>query len=389
MASILSLAGGASDGLETVLERMLRQQQIDQQRKQQEGALAETTRHNTAAEGIQRDQLSSVERDRKEREAETARAHRGAEDARDDTNVTRQIALRPIGSFATPEEHTRETAHGAPSGLYQDYQPPNMGRSTETEEIGPTPGGFKWNGTEDQQIRLKAAEKETGVNSQQKTVLYKGKPVDADFNPRTNKTTYRGADITNEAEHYEKPPGPDRVLIQTDDGYMRRPDAAKKLAGGGDVPLATPATVRQRKNMADRVKEHVPETMTMLEEADKKGLLGPVLGRWSDFLANKVGSTGNAETDDLMGQLAFNLSGLRTGFANVHGGARGGGSIQMANMWKEIFNSKQMSKERLMGALKQEQKWLDTYGTQSKEGAGGPADLVFDPATGTFKKPGN
>lgn len=384
MASALSFGAGAAEGLDVLLNRLMSEQKM----RQQEQQLEEVRRSNMAREGIARDQLSSLDRDRQAREAETAGYHKVIGDARTDANVRQETSMRPIGGIVTPEEKALETKHGIPDALYGGWQPGNMGMSTPEGEQGPTGEGMPWMGTQDQIQRAKAKPRPGGDYNdqpQQFTVrdpevakrlgVKPGEPVDTYVDPRTHLVSdiRTGEDITKFVSHWEKPPSPDRVLIQTGEGYMRRPDAAAKLGAGENVPLADPATVRTRKNMADTVKEHVPQAMALIEEADQKGLLGPIMGRWSDFLANRLGSTGDQDTDDLMGQLAFTMSGLRTGFANVHGGARGGGSIQMTEMWKAIYDSKFMSKDRLMGALKAEQDWLAKYGSQPK-GAAPPQD---------------
>lgn len=375
---ILAVGAGAGAGLEDYLARLLAE-------KQQ----AEVTRHNMASEDLQGRNLDL-----------SSQYRRDSLQDRRDAQTDRTLAMRGIGDEVTPDQMARETAAGAPSSLYQKTAPtsvlkmstfqdlPPEQRPTppaSTPEIPAQPSSILFKGTgmqrhqaEQDKLAQARIDKPTGgggYNAEVKTVTFQGKPVDANYDPRTQRYTYKGQDITQDVGHYEKPPSPDRVLIQSGENYIPRADATSTIKSGGTVPLPSPAATRQRMNMADKVKSHIPETVDLLEEADKKGLLGPLMGRWNDLVTNRLGSSGNPDTDELTGQLAFNLSGLRTGFANVHGGARGGGSIQMAQMWKDIFDAKQMSKERLLGALKAEQKWLETYGTPTAGGANGGGGL--------------
>jgi hypothetical protein len=115
---------------------------------------------------------------------------------------------------------------------------------------------INFRGTEAQRLARDKEMQGSPVNESQKTFKIKDPVLAAQFgmkvgdvfdpllNPRTGRYSYRGVDVTNGIEHYEKPPAPDRVLIQTGDGYMRRTDAAAQLGEGKNVPLATTNSTR-------------------------------------------------------------------------------------------------------------------------------------------------
>lgn len=110
---------------------------------------------------------------------------------------------------------------------------------------------------------------------------------------------------------------------------------------------------------------HIDTLKTQLAEMNKRGLIGPISSRLTE-LASKLGtsgdfdddeasfksyarsididpklnqSTGNASNDFLIGQFLSNLSFMASGAGRVHGGARGGGSIEMVKYMKSVLSA--------------------------------------------------
>lgn len=361
---ILAIGAGAGEGLQDHLMRLLRERQQ-----------SEVERHNLAAEQQSSRALdlnSQLRQDSINERQEQAAASLG-ERKRQDTE--KRASLRGIGDTVTEPEYTEERAAGSPSGNY-DITP---GKTLRLSGFKSLPEGQRPDVQPNDTESIKAPRlinfKGTGKQRDERDDNERAQAKNtADTLHQRNTETMAGMGLAERTRHDKamenKPVAGSFSPVQSGDNYIKFDRKTGKFtdASGQEVTnpsLATPGSVRQRMNMADKVKTHVQETMDLVEEADKKGLLGPLMGRWNDLVSNRIGSSGNPDTDELTGQLAFNLSGLRTGFANVHGGARGGGSIQMAQLWKDIYDSRQMSKERLLGALKAEQKWLDTYGSGS------------------------
>jgi hypothetical protein len=142
--------------------------------------------------------------------------------------------------------------------------------------------------------------------------------------------------------------------------------------------------------MADAVGSHFDDVSQLIDEANKRGLLGPLRGRtFAEFMAGKVGSTGNADDDQLLGDLRTQMGMIRSGVASLHG--RAGANQGIAKEIEKRMDEGFMDPAMLHGSLGGLKKWVDTYarkkGSDGTTGSGAKADLVFDPATGLFKKP--
>lgn len=69
---------------------------------------------------------------------------------------------------------------------------------------------------------------------------------------------------------------------------------------------------------------HITKLRQLLEQADQKGLLGPIKGRAYEFMVGGIGSTGNAETDRFYAQLRSELKATASGLNLIHFGGRAG-----------------------------------------------------------------
>jgi hypothetical protein len=128
--------------------------------------------------------------------------------------------------------------------------------------------------------------------------------------------------------------------------------------------LQPTASTRTMMEGAKMLLPHVDEVDKMAQDLNKRGLFGPVMSRIRDIAA-KVGTTGdsgadpdktnqlynnfatalskdpyiNQTNDSVVGQFVTTLGLLASGAGRVHGGARGGGSIQMINYMKSLLSS--------------------------------------------------
>lgn len=138
-----------------------------------------------------------------------------------------------------------------------------------------------------------------------------------------------------------------------------------QLTTVGTVPkgshiINAPAQAVNRTDMAKKVGSHFDDLRSEIDEADKRGLLGPLAGRtMSEFLAGGVGSTGNDANDQLLDALRTDLTLVSSGVASLHG--RQGANQGIARDIKTMLDSNKMSHAGLIGSLGALQKWTDTY----------------------------
>lgn len=135
-----------------------------------------------------------------------------------------------------------------------------------------------------------------------------------------------------------------------------------------DAPIAA---------MAQRARETLGEInyiRNLVTRMEANHELGPVMSRWNEFWTNHVGEDLSSNDDYV--ELANHIGLLQTAMGFVHGGARGGGSIQMKNSFAKDMNVTKMDANTLRGALRAEERWLNTYANPSlgiQPVGGGPA----------------
>lgn len=189
--------------------------------------------------------------------------------------------------------------------------------------------------------------------------------------------------------HFVEAPQPPQmipVVVQTDSGPMlvnRGGGTAAPITGPGGETVGAPITGSTKTMMegAQMLRPHVGRVDKLAQELDKRGLFGPVASRMREALT-KVGTIDPSDfdkssaklqefssafnaavdadpklsTDALVGQFATELGLLASGAGRVHGGARGGGSIQMIEYMKNMLGQNstyQMFHGRMAG--------LDSY----------------------------
>lgn len=387
---ILAMGGGASTGLETLLKRMMDEDEQDRRGR----ALDETIRSNKADEGLRGQYNSEIAASRNQAQASLAQSRTDANADRDAARTLTRLNMRPIGSHVPDEEVADDLKAGASRSNY-DWKPGTIGLSTIKEEKPAEESGYSWKGTPPQ---IEAAKDKQTAGMQRDTQLYNGKPTDVLVDTRSNKVfLIGGEDVTGKTQHYEKPPGQDRVLIQSGDSWVPRSDALARARNGEDVPLPTTGSTRTMQEGAQMLQPHVSKLASTAEELDRRGMFGPVMSRIRD-LAVKAGTTlesgdpeqegkawqalGQAIADDpqigndrLAGRFATELGLMTSGAGRVHGGARGGGSIQMITYLKSLVSSSS-TLPMFLGRLDALDGYLGSYaqGPQKKGGAEKPDD---------------
>lgn len=400
----LAAAGaGAAEGLKDFLLQMLREDQL----KNEQSRTAEGARHNLATEsltgqGIEstrsyRDQLQRMN-DIKESELVNEHKRTEANRVRDDQRAALDDLLP--GVMITPDTRNKAVTSGAAAPeRFKDV------KAFEDDFIGPLPSEAGLPGPQRGETTAYTlegqAKKAQGRAPEMKTVIYQGKqfpdkvgkPVDVNYDAQ-GRTIYRGEDISNASDHYTAPQSV-YAPVQSEDNYLRFNRRTGKFedSSGAEVenpPLATPGATRTRQDLAEKVGSHFDEIQQMLDEAESKGVLGPIAGRsYTDFMAGKVGSTGNPEMDNLIGELRMNLGLARSGLGQLHG--RGGANIGIVQALEKKMDEGHMSYNELTGGLRAMKNWVNTYATKKGKTTAAqktdPADDIYQQYLNRQKPP--
>lgn len=166
-----------------------------------------------------------------------------------------------------------------------------------------------------------------------------------------------------------------------------RQQAMTQSYGLGMARLEEPTSqVRSMGETAATVLPHIEELRQLIEEADKKHLIGPMKGRVSDFLAGKIGSTGDKNLDVLMGKLRASDGLINSAMLRTHFGGRGG--ITMYKNFVDLLDTGKATKEQLNGALDTYKSYATGYAQAGgvdldNFNAGGSAS--YNPASTNFR----
>lgn len=365
----LGAAGaGASEGLDVVLNRLMEEEKMRQFAAATQAQQQETGRHNLATEDIAGRQhtLAATESDARIREM--AREHDMAETSRQRDDARALGESIPGGTVLDPTDPAATMMQAGGQGSLLKMQQGRPAVDTGPLEPGDT-------GDARQPGLLK-------MRSFGQANIEAGRKAQADTLERQNT-------VDTERERHDramegKPPA--IALVNTESGFQTKEDVAKKLKAGETVGGPESAQTKNRRDLADAVGSHFDDVNQLLDEAEKKGLLGPLAGRtFVEFMAGKVGSTGNTENDQLLGDLRTQLGMVRTGVAALHG--RTGANVGIAKDIERKMDESYMDPNIIRGGLKGLKSWVDKYAAKKGAAPTGAADLVFDPATGTFKKP--
>lgn len=160
--------------------------------------------------------------------------------------------------------------------------------------------------------------------------------------------------------------------------------------------------IKQRGQFSAELLPHVATLRSELELADAKGLLGPLIGRGAEFMAGKIGSTGDPETDAFYNKLRSDLHLFASGMNRAHFGGRAG--IETLKYFEDLIGNAFRSKEAINGTLDTSTDYLTTYASATPgfgqgvdvggyklppihgtQGSQKQATHVFDPATGKIR----
>ncbi len=160
----------------------------------------------------------------------------------------------------------------------------------------------------------------------------------------------------------------------------------KDASGKPLDPTVSANVVTQRTN-ASNVRAHIAEINREAQQIDQLGLMGPVGGRWADFLAGRVGAgelaAGDPTKAKLLGKFRADVGLLKSGVAMVHGGSRGGGSPAIAARMDALINADHMDLPLFEGATSSFDEWLKTYEGPAKAGTTSSGGVKkYNPATG-------
>ena len=132
-----------------------------------------------------------------------------------------------------------------------------------------------------------------------------------------------------------------------DQGTLAARDAGLRAKA---APTLTQSS-RGSAEFAGSLLPHLDDFESLVHQAAQKGLIGPAAGRLnSAFLAGKVGTTGNPETDELLGQMKSEAMLLASGMTRMHFGSRGG--QQIVDKFATMTDVNKLSEPILKGDLK-------------------------------------
>lgn len=372
MAGWLDYGAGAASGLEALLERKLKEQVAAQHQQ----SIDETVRSNRADEGYRDRALIESSALRRQTAGDLAKTRADQEANRQTDNIRARIALRPIDSPVPQDEYDEDRNVGkAPDALYSVTA---TSRQAGDEDYGPVQD-IKYKGTEGQQVaRLRANKKPAepqGTVRETSNGLVRVMP---------DGTTKPVVDTNGkQARGYHPPPQPISVITVDADGNPVTRVVDKKV--GSEFQRPAPQGIQSRMYTSRGVLSHMGEVKDELDEAERRGLLGPIEGRWADFLAGKVGSTGDSANDELLGQMRMDLKLLTSGTVAAHFQSRGG--QQMMHDFQALLDSGKFSRDELRGSINSMETWLKAYaGNPAKLGVGDTPSSTTDPYAEYLKR---
>lgn len=387
--NILAAGAGADEGLDRYLERMI----VEQQQKRLEEAQAESVRHNQATEENTRGVLEMNQQYRQDQQADRRKATELLETSRlrDDAQA--------LGNNIPPGTELGEKDPAAVT-MQQGGAGPLLRAHDERPSVNEGPlepfdsGGARLKGftklpsfSQEEKLKEKKSTRAGTLEEQPNGEMVR-------VNDDNNSEPVYGPD-GKPLRKYHPPQQPDRVLIQSGEGYIPRSEASKKLANGESVPLATTGSTRTMQEGAQMLAPHIPKLAARAQALDQAGLFGPFMSRVRGLMAH-YGTTlesqdpdessrawqslgreiGRASTDRQTGAFAASLGLMATGAGRTHGGARGGASSQMLEHFKGML-SDSGTLDMFLGRLDALQEYISGYAAgPGKEGASGGAPTL-------------
>jgi hypothetical protein len=379
MAGLLSIGAGANEGLQEYLAQQLKEKLYEEGLARD----AEAKRSNLATEDYRNRSLTETAAQRKvaQDSLDWQRGITAQNQLRDDIRTREQ--LRPIGTSVDPAEMGQATKIGLmPTSLYQEKGGTLDAQTGNPADQGPTLD-VTYAGTEAQQLARKNADKQSsGGATNVKAYTLNGKEIAAQETP-AGRVMFQGKDVTDDPSLriYHTP---DRTLVQVAGPGGESIYTPRGQATGKQAPLT--AATRTMAEGASMLAPHIDELSQQAEQLDKAGLFGPVMSRLRDAAA-KAGSVdelagllnmqGDQSQDANVGRFLSTLGLVATGAGRVHGGARGGGSPQMLQHFKDLLTSSS-TLQMFQGRLDALNSFMSTYsagpGGASPAGGSDPTD---------------
>jgi hypothetical protein len=142
----------------------------------------------------------------------------------------------------------------------------------------------------------------------------------------------------------------------------------KELSNRGVNVANLDAQTRQTAEFAQTVKPHIQEIYKLIDAMPAEKI-GPVFGRWNEFLAGKFG----AGDPDYV-RLRNNINLLDSAVARIHGGARGGGSPPMIEYMHNMLGAGPKDAATMRAGLDVFNEWVNRYAQMAPEaGAASPS----------------
>lgn len=143
LGALSGAAGGMADAVAGIIEQRMRQAQLANQIEDSKARIAETARANQADETYRNQQLEQTGAYQTGQLINAAANSRRVAATEASKETLGQLKTLPTGTIFTPERRADMLAKGALPEQFAGYQPPTMGMSTPTGEVGPAEGGYK------------------------------------------------------------------------------------------------------------------------------------------------------------------------------------------------------------------------------------------------------
>ena len=222
-----------------------------------------------------------------------------------------------------------------------------------------------------------------------------GKPIAANYHPDTGKYTDSGGKEIANPQPYEKSPQTPGITMIVPNGEgggtVQRLTAGQTVAPGAQTAqgvntMNTPTTtMRTAAGRAATVVSMAPEVLAEIDRLAPQ--LGPISGRWNDFMQGKVGM----DNPDFAG-LRTDLMMMSSAVALAH--AQGRLPENLRQEFDHMINAPQQTPENLKSVINHVLPWLQKMqeggqGPQSKgqpQGAAPAATHRWNPATGEIEE---
>ncbi len=178
-------------------------------------------------------------------------------------------------------------------------------------------------------------------------------------------------------------PGGEKYWSEVAGADKQTAQAVREGLAEKGIPLEQlSASSRQLGETATTIVPKIRKVITQLNDPKLRAKLGPVMGRWNEFMAGKVGTA-----DPQIAALRDTVSLLQTGAMRAHVGARGGG--QLIKKFEGMFNSDKMDAPTLQASLGATADFLQGYADELKRDTSSGGASNGPPPGATGKVPGS